>query len=270
MPQEGGRSKLAIAARRAGKTAGLADIARMHVEGKSLQEISSPGFCRATIRKWTAESCAAQLAEAKTNVKHSAQAPRPLRARLARGYESLAPVGGGQGQAKDRVTLPAKTPGSDLDAVNSLLASMTRKRTKTTTPVRRRRTPRQGHGRLTGDPRTRGPRPAQADQVTGPQRGPIQLTVREMTEEQLLALIAQEQAKQQALAVESGRYPRPCRLTVLPKLPRNPRICLGEYYYPDSIRSSEGRLARSSLSSASQAACTPSSRDTLFAIPDAR
>ena len=40
MPQEGGRSKLAIAARRARKTAALADIARMHVEGKSLREIA--------------------------------------------------------------------------------------------------------------------------------------------------------------------------------------------------------------------------------------
>jgi hypothetical protein len=44
-------------------------------------------------------------------------------------------------------------------------------------------------------------------QPTGPQGGPIQLAVREMTDEQLLALIAQEQAKLQALPVESAPLP---------------------------------------------------------------
>ncbi len=210
MPQEGGRSKLAIAARRARKTAALADIARMHVEGKSLQEIADAlGFCRATIRKWTAEIRAAQLAEAKTNVKHWV---RKLLARYEHVWQEA--MKAWHRSEEDRVkrktesTLPAKTPGSDLDAVNSLLASMTRKRTKTTE-------------RQSGDAallakamaalqairELEGLDPPKQTEVTGPQRGPIQLTVREMTEEQLLALIAQEQAKQQALAVESAPIP---------------------------------------------------------------
>ena len=46
--------------------------------------------------------------------------------------------------------------------------------------------------------------PPKQTEVTGPQGGPIQLTVREMTGEQLLALVAQETAKQQALPVQSA------------------------------------------------------------------
>ena len=137
MPQEGGRSKLAIARRRARKTAALADIARMHVEGKSLQEIAKAlGFCRATIRKWTAEIRAASLPSQDQRQALAGQT-------LAR-YEHLwqEAIKAWHRSEEDRVkrktesTLPAKTPGSDLDAVNSLLASMTRKRTKTTEPSR--------------------------------------------------------------------------------------------------------------------------------------
>ena len=58
--------------------------------------------------------------------------------------------------------------------------------------------------------------PPKHTEISGPQGGPIQLTVRDMTDEQLLALIAQEQAKQQALPVESAPPPAP----VLPKLNR--------------------------------------------------
>ena len=49
--------------------------------------------------------------------------------------------------------------------------------------------------------------PPKQTELTGPQGGPIQLTVREMTDEQLLALIAQETAKQQAPPVESAPIP---------------------------------------------------------------
>ncbi len=107
-------------------------------------------------------------------------------------------------------TLPAKTPASDFDAVNSLLVSMTRKRTKTTE-------------RQSGDAallakamealkairELKGLDPPKQTELTGPQGGPIELTVREMTDEQLLALIAQEQAKQQALPVESAPITEP-------------------------------------------------------------
>ena len=158
---------------------------------------------------WTAEIRAAQLAEAKTNVKH-------WRAKLLARYEHLwqEAMKAWHRSEEDRVkskiesTLPTKTPGSDLDAVNSLLASMTRKRTKTTE-------------RQSGDAallakamealkairELKGLDPPKQTEITGPQGGPIQLTVREMTDEQLLALIAQEQAKQHALPVESAPLP---------------------------------------------------------------
>ncbi len=182
----------------------------MHVEGKSLNEIAEAlGFCRAAIRKWTNEIRAAQLAEAKTNVRH-------WRAKLLARYEHLwkEAIKAWHRWEEDRVkrktesTLPAKTPGSDLDAVNALLASMTRKRTKTTE-------------RQSGDAALLAnamdalkairelkdlDAPKQTE-LTGPQSGPIQLTVREMTDEQLLALIAQETAKQEALPVESAPLP---------------------------------------------------------------
>ena len=138
------------------------------------------------------------------------QTSRPLRAPLAGGHESLAPIKEDRVKRKTESALPAKTPGSDLDAVQSLLASMTRKRTKTTERQ-------SGNAALLAKAmealkairELKGLDPLKQTEVTGPQGGPIQLTVREMTDEQLLALIARETAKQQAIAVESAPLPPP-------------------------------------------------------------
>ncbi len=128
----------------------------------------------------------AQLAEAKTNVKH-------WRAKLLARYEHLwqEAMKAWHRSEEDRVkrktesALPAKTPGSDLDAVQSLLASMTRKRTKTTERQ-------SGNAALLAKAmealkairELKGLDPLKQTEVTGPQGGPIQLTVREMTDEQ--------------------------------------------------------------------------------------
>jgi hypothetical protein len=99
-------------------------------------------------------------------------------------------------------------PGSDLHAVNSLLASMTRKRTKTTERQSRDAALlAKAMDALKAIRELKGLDPPKQTELTGPQGGPIQLTVREMTDEQLLALIAQETAKQQALPVESTPLP---------------------------------------------------------------
>ncbi len=71
--------------------------------------------------------------------------------------------------------------------------------------------------------------PPKQTEVTGPQGGPIQLTLREMIDEQLLALIAQETAKQQALPVESAPLPPPTsmRLPACPEPVPAARAALG-------------------------------------------
>ena len=106
----------------------------MHVEGKSLNEIAEASASAARRSgSGPTRSARRELAEAKTNVRH-------WRAKLLARYEHLwkEAIKAWHRWEEDRVkrktesTLPAKTPGSDLDAVNALLASMTRKRTKTT------------------------------------------------------------------------------------------------------------------------------------------
>ncbi len=64
--------------------------------------------------------------------------------------------------------------------------------------------------------------PPKQTELTGPQGGPIQLAVREMTDEQLLALIAREQAKQHALAVESAPLPEAWPPPGSPETPSEP------------------------------------------------
>ena len=102
---------------------------------------------------------------------------------------------------KTESTLPAKTPGSDLDTVQSLFASMTRKRTKTTE-------------RQSGDAallakamdalkairELKGLDPPKQTEVTGPQGRPIQVTVREMTAARFCNWLGNEECRRLALA----------------------------------------------------------------------